>query len=400
LETRSRKPGEEGRTALAAAILTMFSIGALYAWSVFVEPLQSLLGQSRAAVSAVFSIANVGFMLGLLIGPLLQRRYGRPFTAALTFLLASSGIGLSGLWPSVWVVWIGFGALFGIANGIGYVLSLEAAQAAMPHRPGLASGIAVTTFTLGAMVFAPMFGWGIARVGPLDTLLATAAFMVVVGAVIFGLLLASEPAPQLDQRIATPLKNPNAIVFWLLWCGFLFGSLTGLLVLGHAAAIAQSFGESAQLSALTVSLVAASNSIGRLAGGWAGDKGVPSRQASLLQMLACGGVLLVLIFPGPIIAAVGLALVGMGYGWMAGAYPVIVTKLYGMASMSTIYGRLNTAWGIAGMTASYMGGFLFDAFGNYQLALAASAATALCAAISIGLVVPTKSKPPRRKEQS
>jgi OFA family oxalate/formate antiporter-like MFS transporter len=148
----------------------MFSIGALYAWSVFVEPLQSLLGQSRAAVSAVFSIANVGFMLGLLIGPLLQRRYGRPFTAALTFLLASSGIGLSGLWPSVWVVWIGFGALFGIANGIGYVLSLEAAQAAMPHRPGLASGIAVTTFTLGAMVFAPMFGLGIARIGPLDTL--------------------------------------------------------------------------------------------------------------------------------------------------------------------------------------------------------------------------------------
>jgi MFS transporter, OFA family, oxalate/formate antiporter len=394
------KPDRERRTALAAAVLTMFSIGALYAWSVFVEPLQNLLGQSRASISAVFSIANVGFMFGLLMGPLVRQHYGRSFAAALAFLLASGGIGLSGLWQSVWAMWIGFGALFGIANGIGYVLSLELAQTAMPHKPGLASGIAVTTYTLGAMVFAPLFGWGIVRAGPLNTLLATAAFMILAGGAIFALLLGSEPAPELDTRIAAPRERQKSLVFWLLWCGFLFGSLAGLLVLSHAAAIAQSVGGSAELSALTVSVVAASNSIGRLAGGWAGDKGVSARQTSVLQILAGFGVLLALILPDPIVVAAGLALVGVGYGWMAGAYPVIVTKLYGMANMSTVYARLNTAWGIAGMTASYMGGFLFDAFGNYRLALASTAATALCAAISIGFVAVARTGPQSDRQLS
>ena len=392
------RPGR--RAALAAATLMMFSIGTLFAWSVFVDPLQNLFGQSRAAVSAVFSIATAGYMLGLLAGALLRRRYDRPVLAALTFLLASCGIGLSGLWSSLWAVWIGFGALFGIANGIGYALSLETAQDAMPHRPGLATGFAVTSYTVGSLIAAPLFGWGIAHVGPLSTLRATGVLMMPIGVAVVAMLLASASARDVNHRVPMEPGRRTASLFWLLWSGVLFSSLTGLLVLGHAAAIAQSVGQSAELSAFTVSLVAASSCAGRLAGGWAGDKGSPTRQASLLQILGGAGVLLVAVLPDPAMAAAGLALAAVGYGWMASAYPIIVTKLYGIESLTIVYSRINTAWGIAGIAASYAGGFLFDMFGSYRLALALAAASAVCAAISLGLVKIARTGPETGNELS
>jgi hypothetical protein len=64
------------RLAVAAALLLNPVLGALYAWSVFVAPLEAALGAPRAEVSLVFSIAIVAFTAGMLLtrSPAASRR--------------------------------------------------------------------------------------------------------------------------------------------------------------------------------------------------------------------------------------------------------------------------------------------------------------------------------------
>ena len=84
-----------------------------------------------------------------------------PAFALATLGLAAAGFALAGWGRSIAAVMIGFGGLFGFANGLGYGFSLQLAQQALPHRRGLVTGLAVASYTLGSAAFAALFAWAI-----------------------------------------------------------------------------------------------------------------------------------------------------------------------------------------------------------------------------------------------
>jgi OFA family oxalate/formate antiporter-like MFS transporter len=55
--------------AVAAATALNGPLGSLYAFSVFLEPLESLLGLARADLALVFALASGGFGAGMLLAP-------------------------------------------------------------------------------------------------------------------------------------------------------------------------------------------------------------------------------------------------------------------------------------------------------------------------------------------
>ena len=59
--------------ALAAVVALNLPLGTVYAFSVFIRPLEAELGLTRAALSVVFGLAILGFTLGMNAGPLLYR---------------------------------------------------------------------------------------------------------------------------------------------------------------------------------------------------------------------------------------------------------------------------------------------------------------------------------------
>ena len=381
-------PPQRPWLAATAALAIMASIGALYAWSVFVAPLETALGASRSAISAIFSLAVATFTLGMLFGARLYA-YARPASFALaTLALAAAGFALAGWGQSVATVAAGFGGLFGCANGLGYGFSLQLVQQALPQRRGLITGIAVATYTVSSAAFALLFAASIQAFGLAATFYATALYMLAIGALAWFLLQAAGiEFTAHTQHSAAPARAPAPQrVFWILWSGFLLGAFAGVMVLGHAAAIVGSFGGTPRQMALGASLVAVGNGIGRLGGGWLADR-VPARRLLSAMMLMSGSVL-ILILGAPAPAAVSAALfaMGIGYGAMAGSYPVVVSQLYGIASVSRVYGRVFTAWGVAGLAGPLVAGALFDQAHDYRLALllgggAALAAALVCAAI-------------------
>jgi MFS family permease len=89
----------------------------------------------------------------------------------------------------------------------------------------------------------------------------------------------------------------------------------------------------------------------------------------------------VLAIPRLDVLLAALCAVGVGYGCLAGCLPAIVARSYGPAALTRLYGRLFTAWGLAGLAAPYLAGLLFDRHGDYTAANTAAALAALAAAL-------------------
>lgn len=374
-------PSRVAAVCNGVAILLMFSLGTLYSWSVFVPPLEAEFAQSRSAISAVFSVAIIFFAIGMLAAPSIVGARPAWAVAFLTCLLAAAGLTLAAQGNSVWMVIAGFGVLFGLANGFGYSLSLQAVDAPSSKRRGLFIGISVASYTAGSAAGTPVLAALLDVWGYRVTLLLLAAYFVAIGCVVCLLLRAvsrdvpaSRRTPQ-ERAVRAPARE-----LVILWFCFLCSSLVGVMILAHAAPLVMSLKGSARDIVLAVVVASAGNGFGRLAGGWLSDC-IPARAllggASALIFLALA---LFAVVQNAEAALISLALVGMGYGCIASGLPAIIANTYGSDQMGRIYGRVFTAWGLAGALGPVIGGGFFDADGDYTRAIMMAGGMALAAA--------------------
>jgi MFS family permease len=346
-----------------------------------VAPIEGTLTHFRSSTSLVFSVATAAFTLGMLAEPRVARWGSPQAIALLSCAMAAAGLALAGTAGSIWLVILGFGVLFGLANGFGYSISLQIAQHAAPHRRGLATGITVSSYMLGSVIGSPLLAAASTLWGYRAAMLILAAYLAAVGPVAFMLLKGSGIATPITGRTTeagAPAPFGDLALLWLL---FFLSSLVGVMVLAHAAPLAESIRDGDRNLAMAVALVALGNAAGRLAGGWLSDRLRPRTLlcgAPALNALALAAVLWV---PTIDILLMALCAVGVGYGCIAASLPAIVANSYGVCRLASLYGRLFTAWGAAGVAAPYLGGVFFDRTGDYTMAIAAAAITSLVAVL-------------------
>ena len=328
----------------------------------------------------------------MFLAPVLVRPGTALKPALATTALAAGGLLLSGMAESLWGVILGYGVLFGFASGIAYSAALQSAVGALESRRGLATGIAVSSYALGAVVFAPLFRIGPERWGVWDTFLIIAAIFAAMG-IVSALLIAPAQIPRPDDtKGAAAVSGP----FWRLWLCFFCGCTAGLMALGHAAAIVNAYDLVAPAAALGTGLITAANGAGRLASGFATDYLRPRTVLLLAKILAAAVLGALAIFGSAPLVYIVLTLIGFAYGSMASGYPAATVQYYGPANLGRVYGRLFSAWGVAGLTAPLIAGALFDWTGTYTLALAVAAGAAVLGLVALWTIPP----PPEAREDT
>ncbi len=376
----------------------MAALGVFHAWSVLVEPLQAELGLSRSTVSAVYSVATAVFAASMLLEPALHRRVSTVAVGAGSALLAAVGLALAAL-PATWALFVGYGGLFAVANGLGYGLALHTAATLGGRRTGAATGAMVACYALGGTALAPPLSIGARQAGVAVTFVALAGLMVAVAVAQTALLrraTAAVPAPAATAPRGSNASLSHDRTFWLLWAGFLGGSAAGLVVLAHAAAVVAWVGGGPLALTLAAVLAAAGNGIGRLLSGVLSDR-IHVRRVLLAAGGVSAGALLALAAARTVpVAVMTVGVAGTAYGALAGAYPVATTRHYGARRTTAVYARVFTAWGLAGLTAPVAAGALFDATGGYGVVLmTAAAVAALGAAASAALPLAADHRPIR-----
>jgi OFA family oxalate/formate antiporter-like MFS transporter len=382
--TRARGAAVAALGPLAAALLLMLALGVFHAWSLFVPDLEDRLDLSRAAVSSVYALAVGPFALGMLMAPALLRRMPPAACAAAAGLVAAAGL-LVASTGAAWALWVGFAGLFGLANGVGYIVALQVIQVALPRRRGLATSLAVTAYAAGPALLIPLLELSIRRLGVFDTFALIAAGVALLGALQLALLRGFRlPAPE-PHHERLPVYDRT---FRVLWVSFFLAAAAGLATLAHAAGIVSSLGGGAATAALGAALIALGNAVGRLVGGSLTD--LLEVRWVLLAAGAFGAGALV-AGAGIGTAAAGLAAVagaGLSYGAISSTYPAAVGHFYGTARLGRVYARLFTAWAAAGLTAPVAAGVVFDAAESYTIVLIVAALAALGSG-AVALMLPS-----------
>ncbi|MDI6819479.1 MAG: MFS transporter [Candidatus Hodarchaeaceae archaeon] len=154
------KTGSDYRLFRWGVLATGFTInaclGILYAWSVFIPTLEEAFGWTRTEVALPFVIATLSFSFGMIFTGRLQDRPGPRTIALCGAALAGGGYMLSSLAESLPHLLITYGLIAGLGNAAGYIAAVSAGLKWFPDKRGLASGIVVGGYGLGAFVFAPV----------------------------------------------------------------------------------------------------------------------------------------------------------------------------------------------------------------------------------------------------
>ncbi len=370
----SLKP--QGRKVLFAASMVSIVLGSIHAFSVFLEPLEVVFETSRATVSLIYSFSLVFLTTAVLFGPAIYSRLQPATIYILVAVLGAVGIGLAGIADRLEFVFVGYSFIFGIANGLGYGFGLQFAARANPGHSGLAMGVVTAAYAFGAVLAPYGFEAALAFGGFFSAMMAL-ALIVVVASVWAAFLVARSGVGYSDEKAEPYVSSLPMGRIAKIWIAYGCGVAAGLMAIGHAAGIAAMAGFSGWIAAAAI---AGSNLVGSLLSGWLSDRVSHRSILTFLPLVGAVALLALSVFPALTIALLGV--VGFAYGGTIATYPAAIAILFPGEDGPVAYGRIFTAWGVAGLFSPWLAGQIYDWDGSYALALWMAAGLGLISAFT------------------
>ncbi len=364
--------------------------GTVYAWSFFQTMLVHQSGWTHTETAwafsiAIFSLGTSAAWAGSALGRLGPRRL-----ALAGSLMFSGGyaIASAALWLEFLpLFYLGYGVIGGAGIGLGYVTPVATVAKWFPDHKGLATGIVVMGFGIGALLLskglAPFLVVGTA--GDLSLVFLWLGIIFACILVPCSLALGNPPAPAVAQggapSSATPGEpaEPESTLpyvtsgqFIIMWTVFFFNIAAGISVISFQSELLQEVWgladptiEPAALGEYGATLIAASsvcNGVGRLFWGLLSDRigRVKVFRILLASQMVVFGVLMT--EENPWIFSVLVCYVLLCFGGGFATMPPYILDVFGTEKMSKMYGVVLTAWAAAGICGPLYVGYLKDSY--------------------------------------
>ncbi|MGP6157193.1 MAG: OFA family MFS transporter [Vulcanimicrobiaceae bacterium] len=414
----------------AAGTIVMICLGTVYSWSSFTQPLIASFNWSNQTTTWAFAVAIFFLGLGAVLGGRWQDAVG-PRTVTLVGVLLwglgnlLAGLGTARLGPA-WL-YLTYGVIGGLGNGMAYITPVATVTKWFPDKRGLASGMVVMGFGLGAFVY----GFVLKAIGPFQAaakhaaafadakaaavkagtafdptqyalppsdvsaifgvFIATGIAIAIVGGVCASLLrnppagysvAGATAAAAASQTSYTPNQVLVTPQFYLLWLMLFLNVTAGILVISNAVPIMRELtGATAAVAVPAYGLVAIFNGLGRFFWGAVSDR----IGRNLAFALIFGSQVIVFFvlaglhsLPAVLIA---FAIVLLCYGGGFGTMPSFNADYFGTKYLGVNYGMIITAWGFGGLVGPLIAAKVKDATGSFSGALIPVAVMLLVATI-------------------
>ena len=276
-----------------AALLFM---GVGLAWSIFVVPVETLFGWTRAQTSLVFTINILCFSVGSILAGVLSKRFKYQHILKLAAALIASGFILSGSVKEIWQLYITYGVIAGSGIGMGYNCIISSCPIWIPEKSATATGLLLMGYALSTAIFGPVLNTLINSVGIVNTfrILGTLCGSCVFFFSFFIRIPTLEEMEQLPQAPKKSANNKSIItsemvkmpVFWVyLIISTVFGGV-GLVITNHNAPIlTEDLLMSASTASLIISIASITNGVARLCWGVLFDKLGVQKCMTLINLL-------------------------------------------------------------------------------------------------------------------
>lgn len=349
------------------AVLIQINLGAVYAWSLFNQPLIDKFGWAREDVVVTFSITIAVFAFATIFAGRLQDQIGPRWVATIGGLLLGIGLMLSSQATSLLQLYFFYGVIGGIGIGMTYVCPLSACVKWFPDKRGFISGVAVAGFGLGGLIYKPLIGYLIELSGVSSTFLYLGIIYLLL--VIVGAQLLKNPTEEQvlkyqpkqltsNSEVKTIVDTSNQFtpkqmlrtqLFYLLWFMFLFGSVSGLMVISFAVDIGVDMANlELEQAGNAVMVIALFNAAGRIVWGKLSDRF--GRKPTLITIYALTAVMMFYMSTGMMnypLFLMAVSLVGFCFGGFLALFPSVTADYFGVRNIGSNYGFMYQAYGLS-----------------------------------------------------
>ena len=359
--------------ACGAAIVTL-SMGIRHGFGLWLLPITQEMGWTRQSFALAIAIQNLSWgLIGIFAG-MVADRFG-----AFRVLIGGAvlyGLGLAGmaLSPTPMLFALTAGVLIGAAQaGTTYaVIYGVLGRQIAPERRSWAMGVAAAAGSFGQFLMVPVEGWLIAGLGWQQALLALSLMVLLIVPLAFGL---REPGfqgaapPKRDQTILQALgeafRYPS---FNLLMAGYFVCGFQVVFIGVHMPSYLKDHGLSPQVASYALALIGLFNVFGTYIAGTLGQR-MPKRFILSFIYLARAVVITIfLLVPlSPLSVYVFSAV--MGALWLSTVPPTNATiaQIFGVQHLSMLGGFVFFSHQIGSFLGVWLGGYLYDATGSYDI---------------------------------
>jgi len=384
--------------SIVACLLVQLSVGIIYLWSVFSSKAVVAFQWNVTEAKMVSSYMLFAYVIGNLIGGFLNDRKGPKITCITGVILFAAGITASAFVTAenVRLLYLTYCGMGGLGSGCAYGACISCIQKWLPHKRGLAAGLAVSAFGLSSVVFAPVSQALMNQfIDPAGLVNFHAVFLILGGVfLIIGLLsclFISVPESEETgsavintQKQYTLREAIKTAPFWVMFLYILFSNGTWNLTVPLIKDLGMERGLSESMAVFCVSITGVGSALGRLSVAAASDYFGRTRTVALFTTVTLVGALLMTFVQGAFFIIV-VAMVAFSFGGPCATNAAISTDFFGTKYSGSVYGVMMLALGLSSIAFNIIANnILHGAIVPTFLMAAASAAIAVGLMLLVG----------------
>lgn len=359
--------------ACGAAIVTL-SMGVRHGFGLWLQPITQAQGWTRESFSFALAIQNLSWGVFGIFAGMAADRFGAMRVLIGGALLYAMGLAGMALTTSTTGFALTTGVLIGAAQaGTTYavVYGVIGRQIA-PEKRSWAMGVAAAAGSFGQFLMVPVEGWLISSFGWQEALLILAGAIFLIMPLARGLRepgFGGASAPPREQTILQALQEAMRYrSFQLLMAGYFVCGFQVVFIGVHMPSYLKDNGLSPQVASYALALIGLFNVIGTYAAGSLGQR-LPKRHIlAFIYLARAVAISVFLIVPLSPLSVYVFAAV-MGVLWLSTVPPTnaMVAQIFGVAHMSMLGGFVFFSHQIGSFMGVWLGGYLYDRTGSYDI---------------------------------
>jgi len=386
-ETPPSKWNGAGVAVACGALILLISIGIRHGFGLFLQPISLEQGWGRETFAFSIALQNLVWGVSQPFVGMLADRFGAKQMIALGAVLYASGLWVMSQVAGEGVFILGAGILIGLglAGTTFPVIFGAISRLVRPEQRSMAMGITMAVGSFGQFALLPLT---LGLIGFLDwdgALVALAVFALLIVPLALGI-------SRVDAVRGTAVPDTSTVRqalsgafgsrdFWLLSLGFFACGFQVVFIAVHLPAFLADEGLDVSAATVVLALIGLVNILGAyLAGLWGGRM----RKPMLLSWIYLArGALIAGFVLMPVTAASAYVFGAlMGLFWLS-TVPLTngtVASVWGVKHMSMLGGIVFFAHQLGSFAGGWMGGWLYDRTGNYDMAWGVAIGLSLIAA--------------------
>lgn len=369
---------------LGASLILFLSLGIRHGFGLFLSPMSADFGWGRGVFAFAMALQNLAWGVAQPFAGAVADRLGAKRTIVVGGILYATGLVLMGYADSPLSLSLSAGLLIGIGlSGTSFSVILGVVgRAVPPEKQSLAMGIAAAAGSFGQFAMLP---------GSLGLIqwLGWAAALVVLGllaALIVPLAVMIKDTPPTAHGHQQTLKEAlheacNHSGFWLLAFGFFVCGFQVVFIGVHLPSFLVDKHLPVIVGTTVLALVGLFNVFGTYIAGWLGGRHSKPRLLSALYLARAAVIALFISFPITTGSAYAFGIV-MGLLWLS-TVPLTngaIATIFGVRNLSMLGGIVFLFHQIGSFLGGWLGGYLFDQTGSYDVVWQISIALSFVAA--------------------